>query len=138
MINSSNLVPILFSLLFCSLISAQVVFIDTSRVDEFISEVYSDVVSDLGYDKPEGRERFLKILSRVEIRENVSSNEVLVNLSEVPVITTYNKNLKADFPFDPLNFNPLKYKLDFYNKSKTVLYRVDNTKYIIIINPEKN
>ena len=53
-------------------------------------------------------------------------------LSEVPLFDDYNKDLKRDKKFDVSNFNPLKYKLDFFANG-TYLYRVDNTNYFIQI-----
>ena len=38
--------------------------------------------------------------------------------------------------FDPNNFNPLLYEFDFYTKS-TLVYRVDNTSYLIFIRPRE-
>ncbi len=110
---------------------------DISKVQDFIAEVYVDVVGDLGYDTSEGIERFTKILNRFEIVNSTTNPENFSLLSQVPVIKTYNKDLKFDDNFDPKNFNPFKYKFEVFSKDKTVYYLVDNTDYIIIIHPEQ-
>ena len=43
--------------------------------------------------------------------------------------------LKRDEGFDPNNFNALKYNMNFFN-SQALVYRVDNTDYIIVIKPQ--
>lgn len=110
---------------------------DVSKVQDFIAEVYVDVVDDLGYDTPENIEQFTNILKRIEIISSTTTPENYRKLFDAPVINLYNKELKADVPFDPQNFNPFKYKIDVFSKDKTVYYLVDNTDYIIIIHPEQ-
>ena len=71
--------------------------------------------------------------NRVQIfnaeKKNISS---ITNLSTLPL---YNSKLLPK-AFDPNNFNPLLYKFDFYTKS-TLVYRVDNTSYLIFIRPRE-
>ena len=71
--------------------------------------------------------------NRVEVfnaeKKNISS---ITNLSTLPLYDS-KLLLKA---FDPNNFNPLLYKFDFYTKS-TLVYRVDNTSYLIFIKPRE-
>ncbi|MBA3987497.1 MAG: hypothetical protein H0X63_13210 [Flavobacteriales bacterium] len=110
---------------------------DISKVNDFIVEVYADVVNDLGYNSPEGTERFTKVLKRFEIITSTTLPENYRFLSEIPVINTYNKELKSEEIFDPQNFNPFKYKFDVFSKDRTVYYLVDNTDYIIIIHPDQ-
>ena len=110
---------------------------EVSKVHNFIEEVYGDVVYDLGYDSPESLERFTNILKRFEIITSTTIPEKYRYLSVIPVINTYNKELKLEEPFDPQNFNPFKFKFDVFSKDKTVYYLVDNSDYIIIIHPEQ-
>ena len=71
--------------------------------------------------------------NRVELfdakEKNISS---IMTLSKVPL---YDFRL---FPksFDPHNFNPLLYNFNFYSK-ETLVYRVENTSYLIFIQPRK-
>ena len=71
--------------------------------------------------------------NRVEVfnaeKKNISS---ITNLSTLPL---YNSKLLLK-AFDPNNFNPLLYEFDFYTKSNLV-YRVDNTSYLIFIKPRE-
>ena len=71
--------------------------------------------------------------NRVEVfnaeKKNISS---ITNLSTLPL---YNSKLLLK-AFDPNNFNPLLYEFDFYTKS-TLVYRVDNTSYLIFIKPRE-
>ena len=71
--------------------------------------------------------------NRVEVfnakKKNISS---ITNLSTLPL---YNSKLLPK-AFDPNNFNPLLYEFDFYTKS-TLVYRVDNTSYLIFIRPRE-
>lgn len=110
---------------------------DASKVQEYIVEIYGDIVKELGYDTLESVEHFTNILKRFEIIVSNDTPENYRLLSETPVINTYNKELKLDEPFDPQNFNPFKYKFDVFSKDRTVYYLVDNTDYIIIIHSEQ-
>lgn len=133
-----QLLKLLIFLFFSSFISAQTISIDPSKTKTFISEVYKGVEADLGYDNPESIEQFENRLKRVEIfLSDAVLSEKMFLLSQVPLITTYNSNLKYDLGenFDPENFNPFKYKLDFFRSDVTVQYRVDGTNYIIQILP---
>lgn len=56
-------------------------------------------------------------------------------LSEVPLFNYFVKGLKRDKVFNPLTFNPLKYKFPFYSKNTTI-FRVDGTNYFIFIRPQ--
>lgn len=53
-------------------------------------------------------------------------------LSEVSLFDAYVQTLTRDTNFNPQNFNPLKYNLNFYSRA-AALYKVDNTNYYIII-----
>lgn len=129
------LILLLFIFLTTS-VAAQKISIDTSKVNKFVSEVYMGVEADLGYDKPENIQRFKNIIERFEIVISHDDPDVFNYLSEIPVINLYNKNLSIDEPFNPHNFNPLKYKFNTTSIDDKVYYRVDNTDYIIIIHPE--
>ena len=76
-----------------------------------------------------------EFLNRVEITERTDlSDKKIKLLSTVPINTKYNPNLKLDTYYNQDTFNPLKY--DFSMSSNEVLiYRIDNTNYIIRIFP---
>ena len=57
-------------------------------------------------------------------------------LSSVPVLDVFNNLIKAPL-FNKDNFNPLVYNFDFNLKSR-LIYRVDNTQYMIIIKSKFN
>ena len=71
--------------------------------------------------------------NRVEVfnaeKKNISS---ITNLSTLPL---HNSKLLPK-AFDSNNFNHLLYEFDFYTKS-TLVYRVDNTSYLIFIKPRE-
>jgi len=71
--------------------------------------------------------------NRVELfdakEKNISS---IMTLSKVPL---YDFRLLPK-SFDPNNFNPLLYNFNFYSK-ETLVYRVENTSYLIFIQPRK-
>lgn len=56
----------------------------------------------------------------------------LPKLSQVELLNDYVPNVTRDFNFTPENFNPLKYKFNFYSRNSEI-YWVDNTTYYIQI-----
>jgi hypothetical protein len=56
----------------------------------------------------------------------------LPKLSQVALFNDFVPNLTRDLSFSPENFNPLKYKFDFYSRNSEI-YWVDNTAYYIEI-----
>ncbi|MBW3518212.1 hypothetical protein [Flavobacterium sp. NKUCC04_CG] len=113
--------------------SAQV---DTAAViDPRIQEVYRDNMKLLASDpwRVKALERLLT--ERIEIIEVApSADEKDVKLSTMPLFNKYNRNLRRDEAFDINNFNVLKYDLNFFANFR-ISYRIDNTNYIIKINP---
>lgn len=74
-------------------------------------------------------------LSRFEFKKQLAvANENYPLLSQVYFINKYNADLTKDFgtQFNPNTFNPLKYALE-YDAKVDMVYRVDNTDYIILI-----
>ena len=53
-------------------------------------------------------------------------------LSQVELFNDFTPNLSRDLNFNPSDFNPLKYKFDFYSRNSAI-YSVDNTIYYIVI-----
>lgn len=107
------------------------------EINTKIQEVYGDKTQEMIGNDPE-RLRFLNdlLMNRIEIVESKNtSGDKYIKLSTTSLLNKYNPSLKRDVVFDPANFNPLKYNL-IYTSKKTEIYRVDNTDYIIVINPQ--
>lgn len=107
----------------------------TKKEKTMIDEVYQSKAKKVVFDD----EEFLKdikhlLRNRITIYEdnNPETQKKCKLLSQVPLNTEYNENLKRDVKFDIVNFNPLKYQLDFFSKG-TYLYRIDNTNYFILV-----
>lgn len=126
--------PILTTL-FC--VSMNMNNLSAQETNAKIQEVYGDKTQEIVENDPE-RLRFLNdlLINRIEIiKSENTSGDKYIKLSTAALLNKYNPNLKRDVVFDPANFNPLKYNLIFTSK-KTEIYRVDNTDYIIVINPQ--
>lgn len=107
----------------------------TAVIDPRIQEVYRDNMKLLASDpwRVKALERLLA--ERIEIIEVApSADEKDVKLSTMPLFNKYNRNLRRDEAFDINNFNVLKYDLNFFANFR-ISYRIDNTNYIIKINP---
>lgn len=102
-----------------------------------IQEVYGDKIQEITQNDPER----IKILTdalenRIKIMESpIVGEDKYIKLSTVPLLNKYNPGLKRDLVFNPDNFNPLKYNLNFFS-SKAEVYRVDNTDYLIVVIPQ--
>lgn len=124
---------ILLSFLFmaiCLLSKAQ------QSIDPRIQEVYADKTQELVLNRPSRLNYLNDILqNRFKIEESINSSEdKFPKLSQVELLNKYNPNLTRDEVVDINTFNPLKYNFDFLSKM-TMVYRVDNTDYIIVITP---
>ena len=127
--------PIIVAFAFFTLLSLQV---NAQQINEKIQEVYGTFAQQEVYTNPT-RLSYLTdiIVNRVKIVESPSSiNDKFPKLSSIPLLNKYNPALTYDEVFNPDNFNPIKYNFNFYTNSNMV-YRVDNTNYIIIIEPQK-
>lgn len=107
-----------------------------SKVEKaMINEVYQSKANQEVFNNIEFLKDIKHLLrNRILIYEenNPKAQKKTTLLSEVPLFNDYNKNLKRDERFNISEFNPLKYKLDFFANG-TYLYRVDNTNYFIQI-----
>lgn len=103
----------------------------TPKVKSFAAEIFKNSPN---YMTPEVLAIMQERYSRVEVKqEPVTAGEKYTPLSKTYFINKYNPDLKKDGAnFDPANFNPLKYALDFDARTD-VVYRVDNTSYIIYV-----
>lgn len=102
-----------------------------------IEEVYGSKTSSFFQTNPDLWPFFEKLLNEriAYIQEPISFNEKYTKLSEVPLNNKYNPGLTRDGAFNIESFNPLKYQMNFYAKT-TMVYRIDNTDYLIVINPQ--
>ncbi len=107
----------------------------TAVIDPRIQEVYRDNMYLLN-DNPSRLNALEGLLAnRFEIVEEIPfAGEKISKLSDMPLFNKYNQNLRRDEVFDKNNFNVLKYNLEFFTDFRKA-YRVDDTNYIIVINP---
>lgn len=108
-----------------------------NNVQQKIEEVYGTKTSSFFQTNPDLWPFFEKLLNeRIEYKqEPISFNEKYTKLSEVALNNKYNPALTRDASFNVESFNPLKYQMNFYTRT-TMVYRVDNTDYLIVINPQ--
>ena len=74
-----------------------------------------------------------RIFIQKEVVKDISDYPLL---SSVPVFNIFNKETEVPF-FNEEDFNPLVYNFNFNSKSR-LIYRVDNTQYLIIIKSKFN
>ena len=106
-------------------------------VNPKIIEVFADKAQELVVSNPDRLAIYNDFLeNRVKVIESQKSgDDKFIKLSSVSLMNKYNATLTRDLVFDPNNFNPLKYALDILPKT-TMIYRVDNTNYLIVIQPQ--
>lgn len=107
------------------------------EIDSRITEVYADKTQELVLNDPDRLRDLTDLLQnrlKVELMPNAGDDK-FTHLSQMPLLNKYNPNLNRDKIFDINTFNPLKYSLNFFPKS-TVIYRIDNSDYVIIIEPQ--
>jgi hypothetical protein len=104
------------------------------QVNAKIQEVYGDKTQEIAQNDPERIKLLNDLLdNRIKIIESpIVGEDKYTKLSSVLLLNKYNTNLKRDLTFDPANFNPLKYSMNFFT-SEVQIYRVDNTDYLIVI-----
>ena len=100
--------------------------------------VYADNLKKYILDKP-SRILDIKHIFRNRVfvqKEDLKDISAYPLLSTVPTFDTFNN--KMNIPdFNKENFNPLLYNFNFNSKSR-LIYRVDNTTYLIIIKSKFN
>ncbi|PTX61187.1 hypothetical protein C8N46_105344 [Kordia periserrulae] len=108
------------------------------QVDNFINEVYGDQAQKVIFSNKNLYRTFKKlILERMEIvRKSEMKGKKVPKITENGMFDTYNSNVSHDDFFDVNNFNPLKYKLVFFDASSYQVYEIDNTDYLLIIKPQ--
>ncbi|MFK7749562.1 MAG: hypothetical protein AB8B65_14295 [Kordia sp.] len=106
------------------------------QVDNFIKEVYGDQAQKLIFSNKQRYQTLRKlIVERMKIvKQPKIRGKESPNITAEGMLTTYNKNLKHD-GFNKATFNPLKYNIQFFDIA-TRAYRIDNTEYLLIIQPQ--
>jgi len=108
------------------------------KTDPRIAEVYIGEEGERVINDPD-RMRDLKDILQNRLKvvyEPYSHDEKYAKLSSVGLLSVYNPGLIRDETIDPATFNPLKYDLNFFPRY-TIVYRIDHTDYIIIIEPQQ-
>ncbi len=113
-------------------------FSHAQSLEAKIQEVYADKTQEMVMNDP-GRLKVLTDLvqNRVKVTQIQLDplNDKYPKLSQVALLNKYNPSMQRDAAFDPATFNPLKY--DFIISAKrNMVYRVDNTNYVIVIEPQ--
>jgi len=134
-----NLKTILFLLtLFLSAVCISqpknAIMIDQSNVMSFFSEQYGDETKEIYESQPEIIDQMKKFLdSNIYLIQNRKKPEhITTKLSSFTVVS---KDSYQRDHFNPRKFNPFKYGLDKI-KEKTIIH-IDNTNYVVIIEPNK-
>ena len=110
---------------------------EAQQANAKIQEVYGDKYQEISTNDPERIKLLSDLLeNRIKIVEVSSVGEdKYPKLSSVSLLNKYNPNLTRDVAFDMNTFNPLKYNLNFFS-TKTEVYRIDNTDYLLVIQPQ--
>ncbi|RXR15961.1 hypothetical protein EQG63_12100 [Flavobacterium amnicola] len=106
------------------------------QIEFFVREVFQDQADVLVLKSNTGRlEMITNFLNRFEIvqRPDLKGKKIDL-LSTIQLQSKYNQKLTRDAFVNPSTFNPLKYNFEMFSK-KVLLYRVDNTDFIIKILP---
>ena len=101
------------------------------NIDPHIFEVYGSFASQLNNEQIAWLKTKIKRSS--VSKEPVTPGETYPKLSTLPVVNKYIPELKMETVFDVSHINPLKYRIDFYNTKRDLVYRIDGTDYVLII-----
>jgi len=107
------------------------------QIEFFVREVFQDHADVLVLKSDSGRlEMIINFLNRFEIVQRPDLRGKKINLlSTIKLESKYNSKLMRDTFVNPSTFNPLKYNFEMSSK-EVLLYRVDNTDFIIKISPK--
>ena len=107
----------------------------TLKEEAQILEVYGLDAERFVFNSPQRLKDIKNILrNRVEIIDaGLKDLSGISKLSEVQLFDDLVPNIKRDIEFNAINFNPLKYKFNFYSRDGNKYYRVDNTSFLIVI-----
>ncbi len=109
---------------------------DNSAIDPRITEVFGDQIGLILNEPQRLKDLNALLFERYEIlNAPIEKDEKFVKLSEVPLFNIYNSDLKRDVVFNKETFNILKYDMRFFAKTD-IVYRIDNTDFLIVIHPQ--
>ncbi len=129
----------IFAMFICTDLAAQQIQPEPANFDRFINQVYTN----------SGKEQIAPTTRRYAFMQHFFNNRIsyvvydpeklqvlnYTKLSQIQLFDTYNKGLQRDSSFNPETFNPFKYRLGFYGNKKQFVH-VDNTNYVIVIEPQ--
>ena len=107
----------------------------TSNERAQIIEAYGESADKLVFNNAHRLKSIKHILRNrvtVELITDEKNKKACPKLSEVANFSTVDSDSKTNKVFNPANFNPLLYGLEFYTRA-AAMYQVDNTNYYIII-----
>jgi hypothetical protein len=127
-----NKSSVIFTLLFMFFISINNSY--SQQLNSKIQELLGDKAQEIMQNDPERIKAYNDLLdNRIKIVESpIVGEDKYTKLSTVSLQNKYNPSITRDLVFDPNNFNPLKYGMNFFT-SEVQIYRVDNTDYLIVI-----
>lgn len=103
---------------------------------EMLKEVYANHYESEYLNNVHRKKSINKLIERIQfVQTPKEKDEKFVWLSSVPLFNKFNKSLKRDSSFNINTFNIFKYNLDFFT-SGTVVYRIDDTDWKIVINSQ--
>jgi hypothetical protein len=111
-------------------------FTPQAKTVAYVDEVYGTFTQ---YKTPSHMQEYEATLQRITIEHLAySGTETYTLLSTVPLKNKYNNALQYDngSNFNASTFNPLKYLLNFY-PNQIQIYRIDQTDYIVKIQPQQ-
>lgn len=128
-----KLIVVLSILLFNTAYSQTTAKSNPDLEQQFIGEVFG---ANIAKDSQHYKNLLILLRERV-LFSNVAldQSEKFPKLSQQPLFNKYNGEIKRDVNFDQSSFNVLKYDLNFFSPH-TKVYRIDNTDWLIIINPK--
>lgn len=104
-----------------------------AKAQGFANEVFQDCPQ---YTQEAYINKYVTVIERVQVTtEPFTPTENYQKLSTLNLNNKCNQQMQNDAGnFNPETFNPLKYNLD-YSQTTIKKYRVDNTNYVIVVNP---
>jgi hypothetical protein len=102
-----------------------------------LKEVYGDFLKDYLLDRP-NQLRNMKFLLRSRIKIIRVPNKDLSGfqkLSDLPLFSNYNRNIKRPSEFDSATFNPLIYGFQWFSPNQQ-MFQIDNTDLLLQIIPQ--
>jgi hypothetical protein len=135
LLRKGSLTLFVVQMTFCSFGQTTTQQLTPEEISNRVSYVHG---ADFVFSNPTLVSAFGKVMTdRIEYRtaEQAESQKYPL-LSSVPLMAKVNPGIQgADFSnFNVNTFNPLVYNLEFFS-NKTQVFRIDNTSYVMIINP---